>query len=51
MRRWVREKMFSYGQIWSTFWVAREMHREEMLFLHRNKSRLLALITAVPENV
>lgn len=50
--RWrVREGAFSYGRTWSTSWDARDTHRAEVLFLHRNRSRLLALITAVPESI
>lgn len=51
MRRWVRGGVFSYGRTWSTSRDARDMHRAEMLFLHHNRSRLLALITAVPESI
>ena len=48
--RWrVGEGAFSCGRTWSISWDARDTHRTEMLFLHRNVSRLLALITAVPE--
>lgn len=48
MRRWVRGGGFSYGRTRSTSWDARDTHRTEMLFLHCNRSRMLALITAVP---
>lgn len=49
MREWSRDGVFSYARTWSTPWDARDMCRTEVLFIHHNRKRLLALVTPVPE--